>query len=56
MGMTVTIHLPSDIEAALPAQARAQAWREAARDLPHTAPLSDEAISRESIYGGRELS
>ena len=80
--MTVTIHLPSDIEAALVAQARAQgldpaqyvehllrehfpqragavlspaeraqAWRESVRGLPHTPPLSDEAISRESIYG-----
>ena len=54
-GMTVTIQLPSDIEAALLALARAQAWREAARGLPHTAPLSDEAISREHC-AGRELS
>ena len=30
---------------------RAAAWRESTRDLPHTAPLSDDAISRESIYG-----
>ena len=82
--MTVTIHIPSDIESALVAQARAQgldlaqyvehvlrgqvpsragailspsereaAWRESARGLPHTPPLSDEAISRESIYGDR---
>lgn len=29
---------------------RANAWREAAKGLPHTPPLSDEAISRESIY------
>ena len=80
--MTVTIHLPSDIEADLVAQARdhglelpqyvesllreqvspragsalspgerAAAWRESTRDLPHTQPLSDDAISRESIYG-----
>jgi hypothetical protein len=80
--MTVTIHLPSDIEADLVAQARdhglelpqyleallrgqvspradsvlspaerAAAWRESTRDLPHTPPLSDDAISRESIYG-----
>jgi hypothetical protein len=84
--MTVTIQLPSDIEGALVAQARAQglditqyvehvlreqvpqragavlspaeraqAWRDAARGLPHTAPLSDEAISREHS-AGRELS
>ena len=79
--MTVTIHLPSDIEADLVAQARdhglelpqyvesllheqvspragsalsprerAAAWRESTRDLPHTQPLSNDAISRESIY------
>jgi post-segregation antitoxin (ccd killing protein) len=83
--MTVTIQLPSDIEAELIAQARAQgldlseyvehvlreqvpsrgassalspaeradAWRESTRGLPHTPPLSDDAISRESIYGDR---
>ena len=75
--MTVTIQLPSDIEADLVAQARdhglalpqylehllrgqvsphvgsAAAWRESTRDLPHTPPLSDDAISRESIYGDR---
>jgi hypothetical protein len=32
---------------------RAAAWRESVRGLPHTAPLSDEAISRESIYDAR---
>ena len=82
--MTVTIQLPSDIEADLVAQARAHglelpqyverllrgqvpplassvlspaeraaAWRESTRGLPHTPPLSDDAISRESIYGDR---
>jgi hypothetical protein len=82
--MTLTIQLPSDIEADLVARARAQgldlsqyvehvlreqipprsssalspveladAWRESARGLPHTPPLSDDAISRESIYGDR---
>jgi len=82
--MTVTIQLPSDIEADLVAQARdhglelpqylehllrgqvfrqaisplspaerAAAWRESTRNLPHTQPLSDDAISRESIYGDR---
>jgi hypothetical protein len=35
-----------------PAQ-RADAWRESVRGLPHTPPLSDDAISRESIYGDR---
>jgi hypothetical protein len=33
---------------------RARIWRESVRGLPHTQPLSDEAISRESIYAGRE--
>ena len=82
--MTVTIQLPSDIEADLVDQARdhglelpqyverllrgqvsrragsalspaerAAAWRESTRGLPHTPPLSDDAISRESIYGDR---
>jgi hypothetical protein len=32
---------------------RAAAWREGAKGLPRTPPLSDEAISRESIYGDR---
>jgi hypothetical protein len=40
------------IEPLSPAE-RAAAWRAAARDLPHTEPLSDEAISRDSIYADR---
>ncbi len=32
---------------------RAAAWRESVKGLPHTPPLSDEAISRESIYDAR---
>ena len=32
---------------------RLRAWRELGTDLPHTPPLSDEAISRESMYGDR---
>jgi hypothetical protein len=32
---------------------RAALWRESVKDLPQTPPLSDEAISRESIYGDR---
>ena len=32
---------------------RAALWREGAKGLPHTPPLSDEAISRESIYDTR---
>jgi hypothetical protein len=30
---------------------QAAAWRESTRGLPHTPPLSDDTISRESIYG-----
>jgi hypothetical protein len=30
---------------------RAEAWRQSTRGLPHTPPLSDDAIGRESIYG-----
>jgi len=33
---------------------RATAWRESVIGLPHTPPLSDEAISRESIYGDHD--
>ena len=32
---------------------RAAAWRDAAKGLPGTPPLSDEAISREQIYSIR---
>lgn len=32
---------------------RAARWRAAALGLPETKPLSDDAISRESIYGTR---
>ena len=41
-------------EAALlsPAE-RAQIWRESVKGLPRTPPLSDEAISREQLYGSR---
>jgi len=39
--------------AALSPAERAEAWRQSTRGLPHTPPLSDEAISRESIYGDR---
>ena len=39
--------------AALAPAERAALWRESVKDLPHTPPLSDEAISRESIYDSR---
>jgi hypothetical protein len=32
---------------------RAALWRKSAKGLPYSPPLSDEAISRESIYGDR---
>jgi hypothetical protein len=32
---------------------RAKHWRESVAGLPDTKPLSDEAISRESMYGER---
>jgi len=32
---------------------RARLWRESARGLPHTPPLSDEAVNRESFYDAR---
>jgi hypothetical protein len=42
-----------DIANTLSPAERAAAWREAAKGLPRTPPLSDEAISRESIYSAR---
>ena len=36
-----------------PAQ-RATGWLESVKGLPHTPPLSDEAISRENLDGDRE--
>ncbi|HEY7392058.1 MAG TPA: hypothetical protein VH640_26305 [Bryobacteraceae bacterium] len=45
--------VPSRGGATLTPAERAEAWRQAALGLPHTPPLSDEAISRESIYNHR---
>jgi hypothetical protein len=45
--------VPGQRTAELSPAERASAWRESVKDLPHTPPLSDEAISRESIYGDR---
>ena len=39
--------------AALSPAERAALWRESIKGLPPTPPLSDEAISRESIYDSR---
>ena len=32
---------------------RARVWRDSAKGMPHTPPLSDEAVSRESFYDAR---
>jgi hypothetical protein len=32
---------------------RARLWRDSAKGLPQTPPLSDEAVSRESFYDAR---
>jgi len=44
-------HVPARGDAALSPLERAARWRESVKNLPHSPPLSDEAISRESIYG-----
>lgn len=43
--------VPGVSEPVLSPAERAKGWRETAERLPHTPPLSDEAISRESLYG-----
>jgi hypothetical protein len=45
--------VPPAAGSALSPSERAAAWRESTRGLPHTPPLSDDAISRESMYGDR---
>jgi Post-segregation antitoxin CcdA len=45
--------VPQLSSASLSPAERAAAWRESAKGLPHTPPLSDQAISRESIYSDR---
>jgi hypothetical protein len=45
--------VPGRGQAALSPAERATAWRESVKGLPRTPPLSDEAISRESIYDAR---
>ena len=44
---------PAGATALMTPAERAAAWRESVVGLPHTPPLSDQAISRESIYGDR---
>jgi hypothetical protein len=45
--------LPHAIADALSAAERAQLWRESAKGMPYTPPLSDAAVSRESFYDAR---
>ncbi|MBV8091393.1 MAG: hypothetical protein JO139_17825 [Alphaproteobacteria bacterium] len=46
-------HVCREAQGTLSPAERAAAWREAAKWLPRTPPLSDEAISRENIYSTR---
>jgi len=46
-------HVPDHDQTMLSPVERAAAWRDCVRGLPHTPPLSDEAISRKSIYDAR---
>ena len=60
-GMALPDYLKHLIEEQMPARKaaplspgdRARLWRESARGMPHTPPLSDEAVSRESFYDSR---
>lgn len=60
-GMTLPDYLQHLLEGQVPAgrvaslspAERARIWRESAKGLPHTPPLSDEAVSRESFYDAR---
>ncbi len=45
--------VPGHDQAILTPAGRATAWRESVRGLPRTPPLSDQAISRESMYDAR---
>jgi hypothetical protein len=44
-------HVPAPAAANTSPTERPALWRESVKDLPQTPPLSDEAISRETIYG-----
>jgi len=45
--------MPPREAASLSPGERARFWRESAKGLPHTPPLSDAAVSRESFYDAR---
>jgi hypothetical protein len=61
LGLTLPDYLQRLLEEKVPAGEaatlspgeRARLWRESAKGLPHTPSLSDEAVSRESIYDVR---
>ena len=44
--------VPARVKPATPAE-RAAFWRHTAQGLPHTPPLSDQAVSRKTIYDTR---
>lgn len=60
-GLTLPVYLQLLLEEQIPAHGnlplspaeRGATWRESAKKLPHTPPLSDEAISRENLYAER---
>ncbi len=45
--------VPASDAASLSPGERARLWRESAKGMPYTPPLSDEAVSRESFYDAR---
>jgi hypothetical protein len=60
-GMALPDYLQHLLEEQVPARRsaelspgdRARIWRESAKDMPRTPPLSDEAVCRESFYDTR---
>jgi hypothetical protein len=51
--LAVTPNLKPETQDSLTPEQRAAAWRETAKRFPDTPLLSDEAISRESMYPDR---
>jgi hypothetical protein len=57
-GVTLPEYISRMVEQQIPLRPRlspaerAAAWRDSVKDIPYSPPLSDEAISRESIYAG----
>jgi len=45
--------VPAGASAFLSPAERAALWRETAKGMPYTPPLSDQAVSRESFYDSR---